>query len=151
MSIENDLLDAISSKGYNIENENVRNALYKILSKKKDNYTGDLISCRVLSPNEWNKYIIKDTLDGSITANNNSVWKKITPTNTNNSFGGGGCPTYYSYFYLELSQNNNSGNSTCLHEPTNCSNSIYVMGRLNNQDNFTIGNTNISKKEVYIF
>jgi len=78
MSIENkkrDLLNLLSSNNYDINDDETKQALQLIINENDANDINEsLILTRMLSYDEYNKYIKNDSLNGSITENNNNVW-----------------------------------------------------------------------------
>ncbi len=76
--IANDNFDA-NTPSFKIELENILSILPKATTS---NNTNNLI-VRILSTNEYKKYIKNDTLNGSITAYNINVWHSLESSNKN--------------------------------------------------------------------
>ena len=76
---------SISQEEYNqifseLNTETAKNLFSSIFKEEADDTdlsSNGLVLCRVLSLNEYNKYIVNSTLDGAITANNSNVWRNF--------------------------------------------------------------------------
>ena len=76
MSIKDNLSDLIAANGYDINNDEVRSALLSLAGSNIIKLPLDKkhIAIRTLSKDEFDKYIINGTCDGSITKCNTNVW-----------------------------------------------------------------------------
>ena len=84
----------------------------EIINSNKEETLKEEISVRTLSLNEWNKYIINDTLNGSITAKNINTWHYSNAGNIYNNWVPNQNMGNHNMYY-ELSNNNTSNTSTC--------------------------------------
>ena len=85
---KNDFNDFLLNHNYDINDSDIKNTLQSIINENtNDISTKESILCRILSINEYNKFVINDTLDGSITKSDDNVWHKFVPQGyTNNLF-----------------------------------------------------------------
>lgn len=84
MSIKDNLSNLIVANGYDINNDEVKNALLSLAGSNIINLPLDKkhIAIRTLSLNEYEKYIKNGTADGAISKYNINVYNYIiTPTN----------------------------------------------------------------------
>ena len=54
--------------------EEVKNFIFSSVENNENDITGDIVNIGILSRKEYIKYICNDTLDGSVTKKNASVW-----------------------------------------------------------------------------
>lgn len=83
--VKTQILDILSSNGYNTSNPNIQNALDTLLEadSDEDTFSVNQINVRILSKDELEKYLINSTLNGSITKYNDAVWNfAITPSHS---------------------------------------------------------------------
>lgn len=83
--IQNALYQLSTSENFDIENNDIKQQFLNIYNQIFDNKENNSINknssnIRILSLNEWNKYIANDTLNGSISAKNINVWHYIQTT-----------------------------------------------------------------------
>ena len=71
------LYDDIKSSNTNDE---IDQLIYLLTKNENESVNSNCsFEIRILSSNEYNKYLINATLNGSIVAHNNSVWNELTP------------------------------------------------------------------------
>lgn len=106
MSIKNDLLNLIISNGYDTNDSNVKNALLSIINyNNATNIPNEKsILVRILSINEYKKYIENSSLDGAITVENENTWHLLNYNNrftSNSSFASGYTVASYVTIYIK--------------------------------------------------
>jgi len=75
-------IDFLSENNFNI-NE-IKNELLSLFNENiEDSPTRNLFSCRILSIDEYDKYILNSTLNGSINKYDSNVWNDFLKTNVN--------------------------------------------------------------------
>ena len=97
----------ISDKIYNQLLPTLTEEQLNILNSKETETSTNKASIRILSLNEWNKYIVSSTLDGSITAKDTNAWHWHNAGNIYHD----GCPNQkmgIHAMYFELSGYNTS-------------------------------------------
>ena len=76
--IRSTLQDLVSSPDFDINNPDIKRQLNNILSQINVynylNHNKNYIGIRILSSNEFDKYICNNTLDGSISIKDSKVW-----------------------------------------------------------------------------
>lgn len=102
--------------------------------------TNNVVLCRILSNNEYTKYIINSTLDGAIQKNNENVWHIINSSYTWTTDRAEGTFTNNKFFILDILQNNknNKNNSTLGKEITISIRSTNSRGGWNDTKFFNI-------------
>lgn len=92
MSIENEkdnIIAILKENGYDTNSPNTISLLSSIINSRIVNYIHndkDTI-IRILSFNEYKKYIINNSCDGSITKANENVWHQLIPARKAHSYG----------------------------------------------------------------